>query len=55
MKLRACTLLGLFTANLLGSVTVNTGEIKEEANATIEDCKNYFKEANTISWFRTIP
>lgn len=55
MKLRACTLLGLFTTNLIGGVTINTGTISDEANKDIEDCKNYFKEANTISWFRTIP
>ena len=55
MKLQANKLMTLFQVNLIGGVTINMSAYTEEANKDIEECKEKWKDNNTITWFRTIP
>lgn len=54
-KLQACKLLGLFTTNLVGGVTINLSVIQEEANKDIEECKAKFIENAKVPSMWTIP
>ena len=55
-KINVARMLGTFTTNLLGGVTVNQNLYTEEANKEIEECKEQWKiqrEAN--HFFKTSP
>lgn len=55
-KLQVAKMLGMFTTNLIGGVTVNYSLYTDEAKTDIEECKTYFKElVNGNHFFLTTP
>lgn len=50
-RLSVYRLLGTFTANLVGGVTINAATYKETADADIEKCETYFKELIQPTYF----
>ena len=53
-KLQANKLMTLFTTQVIGGVTINMSAYTEEANKDIDECKEKWKDNNTIGWFETI-
>jgi len=55
-KLNVAKMIGTFTTNLLGGVTVNTGLYTEEANKELEECKEQWKiQRDANHFFLTTP
>ena len=50
-KLKVARLLGTFTTQLIGGVTINTNIYTDEAQKDIDDCKEYWKNLRENSWF----
>lgn len=50
-KLSVYRLLGTFTANVIGGVTINANSYKETADADIQKCEEAFKEMNQATFF----
>ena len=54
-KLQVAKLIGTFTVQLVGGVTVNTNLYTEEANNDITECKEYWKDMQQADFFETTP
>lgn len=52
-KKQLTLLLGIFTYNLIGGVTINSNLYEQQADKDIEECKEYFKGINNPDWFIT--
>lgn len=50
-KLNVAKLLGTFTTNLIGGVSINTNMYSDEANKELEECKEYFKTLREADHF----
>lgn len=48
-------LLGTVTANIIGGVTINANIYKEDADADIQECKDYWKELIQGDYFLAFP
>lgn len=54
-KVEVSRLIGTFTTNLIGGITVNSGLYKDEGTEEINEAKEYFKETNKGDWFVSFP
>lgn len=50
-KLNVAKMLGTFTTNLIGGVTINTNLYSDEANKELEECKEFFKNLRDNNHF----
>ena len=50
-RLSVYRLIGTFTTNIIGGVTINSNTYKETADADIQKCEDYFKEINQATYF----
>lgn len=51
VKKQVAKMLGLFTYNIIGGVTINSNVYSTEADADIEECNKHFAEINQPDWF----
>ena len=55
-KLNVAKMIGTFTSNMIGGVTVNTNLYTEDANRELEECKEQWKmQVNADQFFLTTP
>ena len=54
-KKQVAKMLGLFSYNLIGGVTINANFFSEEADKDLNDCNEYFKNLNHPGFFVTTP
>lgn len=54
-KVEVSRLIGTFTSNLIGGITVNSGLYKDEGTEEITEAKEYFTNTNKGYWFVSFP
>lgn len=54
-KVEVTRMIGTFTQTLVGGVNVNSTTYKDEGQAEIDECKEYWKDLIQASWFISFP